>query len=117
MKMNIRAIHLELNDDVRDYAAEKIGKLDTYFKNIVLADVAIENHESEAKGQHQYVAKVNLSIPGKDIFAEGTGADEFSALDNVEDKLKVQINKQKDRLNKGKIDEFSTMVRRWFGKE
>lgn len=117
MKINIRTIHFDLTDEIRDYAAEKIGKLDTYYKNIVLADVAIENHESEAKDQHHYIAKVNLSVPGKDIFAEGTGADEFAALDNVEQKLRVQIEKLKDKQNRGKIDEFSMMVRRWFGKE
>jgi ribosomal subunit interface protein len=117
MKINIRAIHFELTDDVRDYAAEKIGKLDTYYKNIVMADIAIENHESEANDLHHYISKVRLSIPGKDLFAEGTGADEFAALDNVEEKLKVQIERIKGKQNKGKIDEFSKMVRRWFGKE
>jgi len=117
MKLNIRAVHFELTDDVRDYVADKVGKLDTYFKNIVLADVAIENHESESSGQHSYVAKVKLSIPGKDVFAEGTGADEFTALDNVEEKLKVQLERQKGKRDRGKIDEFSKIVRRWFGKE
>jgi ribosomal subunit interface protein len=117
MKINIRAVHFEMTNDVRDYAAEKIGKLDTFYKNIVLAEVAIENHESESKEQHHYSAKVNLSVPGKDIFAEGTGADEFTALDNVEQKLRVQIEKLKGRQNRGKIDEFSRLVRRWFGKE
>jgi ribosomal subunit interface protein len=117
MKINIRAVHFELTEDVRDYAAEKIGKLDTFLKNIVLADIAIENHESEASDEHHYIAKVILSIPGKDIFAEGTGADEFAALDNLEEKLKVQIERAKGRQNRGKIDEFSLMVRRWFGKE
>lgn len=117
MKINIRAVHFELSEDVRDYAAEKIGKLDTYYKNIVMADVAIENHESEAKDAYHYIAKVNLSLPGKDLFAEGTGADEFTSLDNVEEKLKVQIERLKGKQNRGKIDEFSKLVRRWFGKE
>lgn len=117
MKINIRAVHFELTDDVRDYAADKVGKLDTYYKNIVMADIAIENHESEAKEAHHYISKVKLSLPGKDIFAEGTGADEFASLDNVEEKLKVQIEKLKGKQNRGKIDEFSNLVRRWFGKE
>ncbi len=116
MKINIRAIHFNLTDELRDYAAEKIGKLDTYYKNIILADIGIENHESEAKDQHHYIAKVKLVVPGKDLFADGTGADEFAAIDNVEQKLKVQIDKLKGKQNKGKLDEFQSLIRSFFGK-
>lgn len=117
MKINIRAVHFDLTDEIRDYAAEKIGKLDDFYKNIIMADVGLENHESEKKGLYSYSAKVRLSVPGKDIFAEGTGADEFAAIDNVEDKLKVQIEKLKGKQNKGKIDKFQNLVREFFGKD
>ncbi|MDD3480682.1 MAG: ribosome-associated translation inhibitor RaiA [Patescibacteria group bacterium] len=116
MKFNIRAIHFDLTDELRDYVAEKIGKLDTYYKNIIMADIAIENHESEAKDKYHYIAKVKLSVPGKDIFADGTGSDEYAAIDNVEGKLKVQIDKLKGKQNKGKLDEFQSMIRNFFGK-
>lgn len=117
MKINIRAIHFDLTDELRDYAAEKIGKLDHYYKNIVMSDIAIENHETEAKDNYHYIAKVKISVPGKDLFAEGSGADEFAAIDNVEQKLKTQIERLKGRQNRGKIDELSSLVRRWIGKE
>lgn len=117
MKINIRAVHFDLTNELRDYAAEKIGKLDDYYKNIIMADVAVENHESEKKGLYSYNAKVKLSVPGKDLFAEGTGADEFSAIDNVEDKLKTQVEKLKGKQNKGKLDRFQLLVRNFFGKE
>ena len=94
MKINIRAIHFDLSNDLRDHAADKIGRLDNFYKNIIMADIAIENHESEAKGKYHYIAKVKLAVPGKDIFAEGTGPDEFACIDNVEQKLKVQIEKK-----------------------
>lgn len=117
MKINIRAIHFNMSDELRDYAAEKIGKLDEYYKNIIMADVAIENHESEQKDKYSYIAKVKLSVPGKDLFAEATGPDEFAAIDNVEGKLKIQVERLKGKKNRGKIDEFSNMVRNFFGKE
>jgi ribosomal subunit interface protein len=117
MKINIRAVHFDLTDEIRDYAAEKIGKLDDYYKNIIMADVGLENHESEKKGLYSYVAKVKLSVPGKDLFAEGTGADEFAAIDNVEDKLKIQVEKMKGKQSKGRIDKFQSMIKDFFGKE
>lgn len=117
MKINIRAIHFDLTDEIRNYAAEKIGKLDDYYKNIIKAEIAIENHESEAKGGYHYITKVTLSVPGKNIFAEATGPDEFASIDNVEEKLKVQVEKLKGKQNKGKIDKFQNLVRNFFGKE
>lgn len=117
MKINIKAIHFDLTDELRDYAAEKIGKLDDYYKNIILADIGIENHESEKKQKYSYVAKVRLSVPGKDIFADGTGPDEFSAIDNVQGKIKVQLEKLKSKQNQGKIDKFQSLIRDFFGKE
>lgn len=117
MKINIRAVHFELTNETRDYAAEKIGKLDDYYKNIIKADVAIESHESEAKHGYRYIAKVTLSVPGKNIFAEATGPDQYFAIDNVEEKLKIQIEKIKGKQNKGKIDKFQNIIRRFIGKE
>jgi len=117
VKINIRAVHFDLTDEVRDYAAEKIGKLDDYYKNIIKAEVAIENHESEAKDRYHYITKVQISVPGKNLFAEATGADEFASIDNAEGKLKVQVEKLKGKQNRGKIDRFQEMVRNFLGKE
>lgn len=117
MKINIRAVHFELDSETRDYAAEKIGKLDDYYKNIIQADVAIENHESEAKFGYHYIVKATLHVPGKNIFAEATGPDQFAAIDNAEEKLKVQIEKIKGKENRGKIDKFQSVIRRFLGKE
>lgn len=118
MKINIRAVHFDLTDELRDYAAEKIGKLDEYYKNIIMADVAVENHESEKKDQYSYIAKVKLSVPGNDLFAEATGADEFAAIDNAEGKLKIQVEKLK---NKGKkrsgFQQAQDVFKNFFGKE
>ncbi len=116
MKINIRAVHFDLTDDLRDHAADKIGNLDHYYKNIVMADIAIENHESEAKDNYHYIAKVRLSVPGKDIYADGTGPDEFSCIDNVEQKLRVQLEKLKSKQNRGKFDEAKNILRNFFGK-
>ncbi|MDD3678723.1 MAG: ribosome-associated translation inhibitor RaiA [Patescibacteria group bacterium] len=117
MKLNIRAVHFELNNEIRDYAAEKIGKLDDFYKNILLADIAIENHESEKKDKHSYMAKVKLEVPGKNIFAEGSGPDEFAAIDNVEQKLKIQVEKLKSKQNRGKLDKFQRIIRNFIGRD
>lgn len=116
MKINIRAVHFDLTDDLRDHAADKIGNLDNYYKNIVMADIAVENHESEAKVNYHYSAKVKLAVPGKDIFAEGTGPDEFACIDNVEQKLKVQLEKLKSKQGRGRLDKAQEMFRNFFGK-
>lgn len=118
MKINIRAVHFDLTDELRDYAAEKIGKLDEYYKNIIMAEIAIENHESEKKDQYSYIAKVKLSVPGNDLFADATGPDEFSAIDNAEGKLKIQVEKLKNKQkSKSRFAEAQDMFKSFFGKE
>lgn len=117
MKIDIRAIHFDLTDDVRDYAAEKIGKLDKYFKNIISAEVKMEEHEGVRAEQDRYSCKVRLAIPGNDLDGEERGRDPKEAIDLVEQEMQRQIKKVKEKQNPKKLARAKEMVRRFFGKE
>jgi putative sigma-54 modulation protein len=115
MKIDIRAIHFELDPKERDYAAEKIGHLEKYYRNVIGADIGIECDHEDHSGS-TYNIKAIVKIPGKDLFAETSCRDILSGIDILEERLKEQILKVKERSNPKKLYKAKEWVRNFFGK-
>lgn len=117
MKIDIRAIHFDLTEEIRNYAAEKIGRLDKYYKNIIATEVKLEEHEGVRADQNRFSCKVRVEIPGKDIHAEENGQDLHEAIDLAEQDLSRQLRKVKEKNNPKKLARAKEAIRRFFGKE
>jgi putative sigma-54 modulation protein len=115
MKIDIRALHFELEAKERDYVAEKIGHLEKYYRNVIGSDVAIECDHEDSSGS-TYILKAVVKIPGKDLFAETESRDIFSGVDVLEQRLKEQIIKVKEKSNPKKLYRAKEWVRNFFGK-
>lgn len=96
MKLIVHGKKVKVTDDLKNYAEEKLSKLDKYFLNSedFTATVVFTNHEP--------VQKVEVTIPIKRMIlrAEETNKDPFAALDLIVDKLERQIRKNKTRMGK-----------------
>lgn len=115
MKLDIRALHFELDPKDRDYVAEKIGHLEKYYKNVLGADIGIECDHEDTSG-NTYLIKALFKIPGKDLFAETSCRDIREGVDDIESKLKEQIYKVKEKSNPKKLYRAKEWVRNFFGK-
>jgi ribosomal subunit interface protein len=115
MKIDIRAVHFELDEKARDYAAEKIGHLEKFYKNIVKAEVTLEMHGGDTPNV-KYGCKVKIVIPGNDLFAEEFSKDVFVAIDMVEQKLQQQLRKVKEKHTPNRIHQAKAWVKNFFGK-
>lgn len=115
MKIDIRAVHFELDEKSRNYAAEKIGGLEKYYKNIIKTEIVLEEHGGDTPNV-KYGCKARLYIPGKDLFAEEFGIDIMSSIDSVENKLQQQIRKAKEKNSPNKIHQARAWMRNFFGK-
>lgn len=115
MKIDIRAMHFTLDAETRDYAAEKIGHLEKYYKNIISADINIVCDHEDTSGS-SYTVKVKLAIPGKDLFAETESRSIYEAVDEVEDRLHQQILKLREKSNPKHLHLAKEWVRNFFGK-
>lgn len=115
MKINISAVHFNLKPDVRDYAAEKVGHLEKYYKNIISADVRITCDHEDTAGS-TYTLKTKIKIPGKDIFAETSCRNLFEGIDDLEGKLKEQILKTKEKTRPKRLNTAKEWVRNFLGK-
>lgn len=115
MKIDIRAQHFEISDEERDYAAEKIGNLEKYYRNVISAEISIICDHEDTSGS-SYTCKVKMVIPGKDLFAESGSRNINEAVDKVHDRLKHQILRLREKSNPKRLFKAKEWVRNFFGK-
>lgn len=95
MNIAIKATNLQLTQEMKDYAEEKIQGL-SKFIDALEAKVELERDRKHNSGM-VFRAEVNLIIGKKHMFADATGVDIFAAIDLVIPKIKEQISKFKDK--------------------
>ncbi|GAB4266588.1 MAG: ribosome-associated translation inhibitor RaiA [Deferrisomatales bacterium] len=96
MNLNITFRHVEPNDSLKDYAAEKVERLKKYFDGLV------EGHVILCQEKIRHLAEVVLQANGFRISAKEENADFYSAIDNVVDKLERQLKRYKEKLKRHK---------------
>ena len=95
MKYNIRGDKMIVTKAIRDYAEEKLGKLEKYFKD----DEITANVLTRVRGNSQIV-EVTIPTSKFVLRSEEENEDLYAAIDLVSDKLERQIRKNKTRLNR-----------------
>ena len=99
MNIAITFRHLEASDAVKDYATEKVAKLQKFLRQPMRARVTLER---ESKGAHRCEAEINAG--SHHFVATHAGDDMYASIDMVVDKLERQINhehKSRIRAKKG----------------
>jgi putative sigma-54 modulation protein len=87
---------IEITDAMRSYAEEKLDKLERFSDQIVDARVVM-SYDDRIGGAPAKV-EVQLNVPNGIVRAEERGADTYSAIDLVVDKLERQLKKHKGRV-------------------
>jgi putative sigma-54 modulation protein len=101
MNIIIKGTNLELHNDLKDYAEEKIGGLKKFLEDIDLGgNRVIARIELAKTTQHHqqgdiYKAEVNLQLPKKMFRSVVESDDIYKAIDDVKDELKIMINEYK----------------------
>ncbi len=101
MKIKIRGEKTEITDAMKQYAEEKIERLNKYIKNHeeVTANLLFKIREPKHK------IEVTIPLKGITLRVEETGNNFYSAMDTAIDKLERQIRKNKTRLSNKKVKE------------
>lgn len=92
MNVIINGKHMELTENLKVYAEEKIRKFQKYLSNITEATVTL----SVEKYRHK--AEVLLKVNGSMIQAEGITGEMYSSIDEVVEKLERQVKKYKEKV-------------------
>ncbi len=89
--------NIEVTDAMRQYAEDKLARLDRYFDQIIDASVVMGYDNSENAANPAKV-EVQLNVPGGIIRAEERALDTYAAVDLVMAKLERQLKRFKGRL-------------------
>ncbi len=94
MNFSIRGDKFEVTDAIRDYAKDKVSKMEKYFDNPEKVNTKIL---FSVKGREQ---RVEITINGGhfDLRAEVSHSDMYAAIDLAIDKLEGQMRKFKTKL-------------------
>jgi putative sigma-54 modulation protein len=101
MKISIYGKNIDLNDKIKEYAEEKIGKLEKYNDRILEARVELDEDKSQQSGM-KYRAEVTMLLPKDSFRAQETTTDLFAAIDLVVPKLKKQMEAYKTKYKEHK---------------
>lgn len=97
--LQIRGVHFELDDALKDYARKKIGAMDKYLprneRGASHGEVILS--EEEGKAKNRYTCEVTLHVPHETVTAKESTISMYAAIDIVEEKIKTQILKHKDK--------------------
>ena len=89
MNIQITFRHLESTEAIKDYAKEKIGRLQKFLRSPIKANVTL----SVEKGQQ--MAEVQLNSGSEHYTAKETNENMYASIDKVSDKLLHQIDAAK----------------------
>lgn len=91
MQIAVTAKKLELTPEIRDYAEEKIGRLEKYLEGILEANILLRLEK------HRAIAEATLHAKHADFTGKENQDDLYAAIDGLSDKLERQVRKYKTR--------------------
>lgn len=101
MKLNIRGEKIEVTGAMKDYALEKLTKLEKYISNAedVTVNVLVKLRN------HMQKVEITIFLQSLILRSEEEQEDFYAAVDNSIDKLERQIRKNKTKLeNKNRVN-------------
>jgi putative sigma-54 modulation protein len=92
MQITVSGHQMEITGSLREYVAEKIGRLQKHIDKAISTTVVLHVQ----KNLHRAEATVNTR--GATLHANVEGDDMYAAIDTLADKLGRQIGKRKQKL-------------------
>ncbi|HEY1063888.1 MAG TPA: ribosome-associated translation inhibitor RaiA [Candidatus Saccharimonadales bacterium] len=104
-RMELKGVHLNIDDNLRKYVQRKLGRLDRFMSKRTQqsAHMEVTLKESKVKGGKQCHCDVALHLPNANIVIKESTVNMFAAVDIAEAKLKMQLKKYKDTHEQGKL--------------
>ncbi len=109
MNLQVKGRNLEISDQIREYAEEKLGKLDRLVKDPtrIELELAVEKNPSIADNQ---VAEATVWTKGPVLRARETSGDMKASIDQLVSKLERQVKRYRDKRRPRKHDRPDEMA-------
>ena len=97
IKIHVTGRHMQVSQDLRNYAESKAQRLERYFDELREIEVILENSSDRKTAEM-------IAIPrkGERIVGQATHEDQFAAIDLVIDKMYQRLTKVKQKLKESR---------------
>lgn len=95
MQLNVSGQQIEITEPLRNYVAEKIGRIQKHFDHVTNTNVVL--HFEKKKNRH--MAEATINAKGAQLHANSEGDDMYAAIDALADKLDRQVLKHKEKTS------------------
>lgn len=99
INLDISGVHFELDDKIKNYVQKKIGPMDKYVprndRESSRGEIVLS--EDEGKSKNRYTCEVAIHTPHETFTAKESTVSIYAAVDIVEEKIKAQLGKYKDK--------------------
>lgn len=92
MQITVSGHQMEVTEPLRNYASEKIGKLQRHFDNMTTSNIVLHVEKTRHK------AEATIHAKGATLHANAEGEDMYAAIDSLADKLDRQVLKHKEKI-------------------
>ena len=118
MKLEITALHTDLQADLKKYVTKKVTKLEKYVPRQVRqsAHMSVVLKESHAKNKRQFTCEMTLSLTGDTISVSESTLNIFAATDIAEATMRNRIKKYKEKHISERAGKKEKKVRLFLGK-
>ena len=92
MIIHFSARHFHAPDNVKDHAVRRVQRFTKFSQKISQCQIIL-NHE-----QNEHIAEINLSVPGKTMFAKAVSRNMIKSIDQAATKTLQQLKKHRKTL-------------------
>ncbi|MCV6623150.1 MAG: ribosome-associated translation inhibitor RaiA [Cellvibrionaceae bacterium] len=92
MQITISGHHVDVTEAMHDYVNNKLEKLSRHHDRITSTNVILSVDKLIQK------AEATIHVSGKDLFADASHEDMYTAIDQLSDKLDRQLIKHKEKI-------------------
>ncbi|MCI5776594.1 MAG: ribosome-associated translation inhibitor RaiA [Bacteroidales bacterium] len=95
MKLTVQSLHFDASQQLKDFADQKVGKLDRFFDGIISAEVVLSLDKAE--NTENKVSKITLAVPNDTLVAEKQCKSFEEGIDLACEALRKQLLKYKEK--------------------
>lgn len=122
LNTNLKTTNLDAGDDLQNYLAKKLVKLEQFIDKddtSAHADIELEKRSGQQSGQI-YRAEINLQIAGSYLRSEEDAADIRDAIAAMQESIIRKLRKTKEK-RRGRIRsgarKMKNMIQGWYGRK
>ena len=98
MNVRVHGRNMDLGDDLRDLAEERIEHASRIFDDVTTADVEFSESNNPRRSDGRYRVEITSGAAGHVVRVESDAFDARAALDTAAEKYERQLRKLKERL-------------------